>query len=318
MHVLTPRLVIHEMLARSVPAATRVNRRLLRRQVDRFLRNQWPEVRHIVQWIHSPVQRWVYGAYPGCGRVYLCYDEYTRSDDGTFHPRIWEAEQELLREADVTFVTAPSLYRLREGVARRIELMPNGIPEFFFDEPVERADPIDRIPSPRIGYVGNIRPLLDFGLLERLFARRPDWQMVFVGPIEKPGLVRRLQQLPNVHFLGPRPHEQLPAILRRLDVGLMPFVFNDFTHGLHPHKLFEYLSAGIPVVSSDLAGVRRFRSLIHLVPAETDAFEAAISESLAQDRPATAARLRAEARLHTWTNIFQKRVIPVLRELGHF
>lgn len=315
LRVVTPRLILHEIPAAKVPGATAINRILMRRQLRGAMSRWFPKAERVIQWIHHPVQHWIYRALPDAGKVYHCYDEYNCSPDGIFHERRWERERELIREADLTFVTSESLKHRREGVARRMGVIPNGIPDFFFAAQSPPPDPIDRIPRPRIGYLGNIFSLLDYPLLEKIFRRRPDWQLVFVGPIEAEAHVRSLRSLDNVHFMGTRPHESLPNLLPRLDVGLMPFLVNDFTRPLVPLKLFEYLAAGLPVVSTDLPNLQEFRSLIRLVPDEADTFERAIAETLRLDREQESAKLKMEARKHTWSQINREYVVPALCEV---
>jgi glycosyltransferase involved in cell wall biosynthesis len=192
------------------------------------------------------------------------------------------------------------------------------MPAFFLEDAPVTDDPIDLIPRPRIGYLGNVFSLLDFKMLESIFARRSEWQLLFVGPIQSEDLVRGLRTLPNVHFAGPRPHESLPGILARFDVGLIPIALNEFTRPLTPLKFFEYLGAGVPMVSTSFDELERFRDLVRLVPNEPEAFEAAIERTLAEDRTVLSKRLREEAEAHTWTVINREHVIPVLRECFDF
>lgn len=315
LYVVRPRLIMHEIPAARIPLMTAINRLLLRRQLQQVIHRYFTGVRHIIQWIHHPIQRWVYDVFPDAGRVYHCYDEYACSDDGQFHPERWAREKRVIQEADVTFVTSDKLKNRRDQIARRLPLIPNGIPEYFFECPPLTHDPIEQIPHPRVGYLGHVRPQLDFNLLQEICLHYPDWQMVFVGPIYNEDLIRDLRKLPNVHFLGPRPHRLLPAILQQFDVGLMPFLVNESTRGLLPLKLYEYLAAGVPVVSTNLPNLDSFRSIIRLVPNEAKAFEAAIVHELGQDRATTAARLREVARNFTWTRINREYVIPVLQDV---
>jgi len=305
--VITPRILLHEILARRVPGATAINRQWMASQLRRVIRRTFPNA-------HRMNQRWVFDAVPGCGRVYHAYDEYACTSDGEFHQERWDAEVAVLREADLVFATADAILRRRQPFARRIELLPNGMPAFFLEDAPVTGDPIDRIPHPRIGYLGNVFSLLDFKMLESIFARRTEWQLLFVGPVQSENLVRGLRALPNVHFVGPRPHESLPAILTRFDVGLIPITINEFTRPLTPLKFFEYLGAGVPMVSTSFDELERFRDLIQLVPNESEAFEAAIQQTLAEDRTALSRRLRKAAEARTWTVINRERVIPVLRE----
>ena len=56
----------------------------------------------------------------------------------------------------------------------------------------------------------------------------------------------------NVIFAGRRPYAAVPSILACLDVGLIPFRLGP--EGLHasPIKLYEYLAAGLPVISTPI------------------------------------------------------------------
>ena len=62
--------------------------------------------------------------------------------------------------------------------------------------------------------------------------------------------------LPNVHWLGERDYTTLPAYLRCFDAGLIPFRHVPLTHNANPIKLYEYLAAGVPVVSTALPSVQ--------------------------------------------------------------
>jgi glycosyltransferase involved in cell wall biosynthesis len=78
---------------------------------------------------------------------------------------------------------------------------------------------------------------------------------------------------PNLHFLGRRPYETLPAYCRHFDVGLIPFKVNELTRAVNPIKLREYLAAGLPVVSTPMPEVALYKHLIEIAdsPLEVEA-----------------------------------------------
>jgi glycosyltransferase involved in cell wall biosynthesis len=89
-----------------------------------------------------------------------------------------------------------------------------------------------------------------------------------------------------------------------MDVGLIPFKRNPVTHHADPIKAYEYLAAGLPVVSTDLPALRRLAHVVRLAestPAFLDALDAAVSEG----RDARQAERRAEAARHSWAARFQ-------------
>jgi len=312
--VLTPRLVLHEMLAKRVPGATRVNRRLMASQLRQALKSAYPNARRFIQWIHHPNQRWVFGALPNCGKVYHAYDEYTCKPNGEFNHDRWVAEQRVLRDADVTFVTSQSLMDRRSPIARRIHMLPNGVPDFFLSSSAVDSDPIDEIPAPRIFYVGSMYDFLDYTMLKSVFERHPDWQLIMIGRTRNLPGERALAALGNVNFIGVRQQEGLPGILNRFSVGLIPFRINQYSAPATPLKLFMYFAAGIPVVSTRLPNLKPWDSLINLVDDDVGAFENAIMRLLSADQSALRTRLRTEARNHTWSVINRKVVIPALSD----
>ncbi len=315
MVVVKPRLLIHEIPAAQLPLVTRTNRSWLRRQLQTVLQRRYPSLARILQWIHHPLQSWVYDLFPEAGKIYHCYDEYTCSPDGTVHPDRWEKEKGVLQRADLVFATSQSLLQRRKHLAKKSLLLPNGMPDFFFSAVEMGTDPIDHIPHPRIGYLGRMYQFLNYDLLYELCVRRPSWQLVLVGEVVDTSLVRKLKTLPNAHFMGPRPHERLPAVLPRFDVGLIPFIINEFTRQVRPLKLGEYLSAGIPVVSVDFPNLKPFKDAIRLVANDSAAFIGAIEYALTNDNPDHAARRKAFARQFTWRAINETRVVPALREV---
>lgn len=313
--VITPRLILHERLAARIPGFTAANRRCMASQLRSVIKDMFPCAQRVIQWIHHPCQHWVFGAWPGCGKVYHCYDEYACTADGVFHPDRWAKEEEVLREAGLTFVTSPTLLERRRPVARRSHLLPNGVPDFFLQPGSALSSPLDTIPPPRILYFGSMYTFLDYPMLETVFGRRPEWQLVMIGPKKNLPGIRSLEKLPNVHFRGYCPLTELHGIMDRFSVGLMPYIVNPYSLPLTPLKLFIYLAAGLPVVSTRLPDLEPYDSIIRLVDDEASAFEGAIDAALKEDRNLITPRLQAEARRHTWTAVNREMVVPVLSEV---
>lgn len=108
----------------------------------------------------------------------------------------------------------------------------------------------------RLGFYGVIDERLDLDLLAAVARLRPQWQWVILGPVVKidPG---SLPQLPNLHYLGGKTYDELPAYLAGWDVALMPFALNEATRFISPTKTPEYLAGGCPVVSTPITDVVR-------------------------------------------------------------
>jgi UDP-galactopyranose mutase len=109
--------------------------------------------------------------------------------------------------------------------------------------------------------------------------------VVVVGPVVKidpADLPRRA----NLHYLGGKTYDQLPAYLGGWDVALMPFAINESTRFISPTKTPEYLAGGRPVVSTPIVDVvRHYGDLEGVkIAATPDEFIAACDQALALSR----------------------------------
>lgn len=92
-------------------------------------------------------------------------------------------------------------------------------------------------------------------------AQLPQVRFLLVGAgVSKPAAEARARRegFANLEFRDPVPKEDLPGLLRACDVGLhavSPLAV--FDKGMSPNKLFDYMAAGLPVVSNAAAGLDR-------------------------------------------------------------
>jgi hypothetical protein len=83
---------------------------------------------------------------------------------------------------------------------------------------------------------------------------RPGWQFVLLGPVVKidPATLPRRS---NIHYLGMKPYQDLPAYFAGWDIGMLPFALNESTRYISPTKTPEYLAAGLRVISTAIRDV---------------------------------------------------------------
>ncbi len=206
--------------------------------------------------------------------------------------------EETLRNSDIVFTPSRVIYERHGGNDPRFYLVPHGVD--LPPGPVPAGPPpedISSIPSPIIGFVGTIGPAVDLALLDFLSERRKDWSFVLIGEVRKP--VGKLGNRPNVYLLGPRRREDLPRYLKTFDGGIIPYRIDPTTATVHPIKTYEYLAAGLPVVSTRLP---ELAGLGDLVRREDDpaGFLRALEEVLAADREEARQARRDFARGNSW------------------
>lgn len=169
----------------------------------------------------------------------------------------------------------------------RVFAFPSSIDAAHFNQARNvEAEPADQksIARPRFGYCGVIDERLDLTLLGETAKMRPDWQFVMIGPVVKIS-EEDLPRPANIHYLGGKDYQELPAYLSGWGVALMPFALNESTKYISPTKTPEYLAAGCPVVSTPIRDVVRpygELGLVHI--AETaEEFVAACEKALQEN-----------------------------------
>jgi teichuronic acid biosynthesis glycosyltransferase TuaH len=172
----------------------------------------------------------------------------------------------------------------------------------LFDPASSKVLPRDMagIPSPIIGYVGAINDLrLDPHLIRMLALGKPDRHIVLVGPEDQAFAQSDLHQLPNVHFLGRKAPETLPAYVAAFDVCINPQKVNPVTIGNYPLKIDEYLAMGKPVVATRTEALEPFEDYIYAA-GTASAYPALIERALEEDSVQRQHQRTAFARTHTW------------------
>jgi glycosyltransferase involved in cell wall biosynthesis len=105
--------------------------------------------------------------------------------------------------------------------------------------------------------------------------------MVLLGKVTTD--LSRLTALPNVHLLGRKPFETLPAYCKAFDVAMNPFPINEVTLNSNPLKVREYLAAGLPVVSTRIPEVEVVKQA--RIADSKEEFVKAIEEALQSPGP---------------------------------
>lgn len=212
------------------------------------------------------------------------------------------AEAALLRQADVVAANSAYLHDYARQYTPRSYDIGQGCVLTRYQAHVPYPCPADLAPvaGPRIGFTGYLTSLrLDVELLLTIARQRPHWHLVLVGPQDATFAASALHQLPNVHFLGNKSPDELPAYLHHFDVCINPQVVNDITVGNYPLKVDEYLAMGRPVVATRTRAMEMFAPHTYLGtgPAE---WLALLERALAEAGPSTTADRIAFAQSHTW------------------
>jgi glycosyltransferase involved in cell wall biosynthesis len=213
------------------------------------------------------------------------------------------AERALLEKVDAVFAINHALADAKRALNPETHVSPHGVDHALF---ARALDPATRVPAdvaalprPVIGFYGTIQDWVDLELIAELARRRPAWSFALLGQQLVDTSV--LAGLGNVHLLGRKAHEDLPAYCKGFDVGLIPYRLIERMAFVNPIKLREYLSAGLPVVSTPVPEVVRHAEWCE-IGASADDLELAIARVIAEDSPEDR-RARSEAMVNeTWAS----------------
>lgn len=234
--------------------------------------------------------------------LYDCMDDWSTFPGFDERPPFLALERRLVGTADVMVVSSRTIQE-RWCDARHDLVLARNASDFglFHDAlaaPAGGPELLEDVTGPVAGFFGAIVEWFDIAALATSARRRPDVTFVLIGNVARID-VGELEALPNVVLTGPRPYDELPGLLRRFDVALIPFVVGPATDGMDVVKLYEYLAQGVPVVSTPIREIVRYDGLVRLA-STPEAFADAVDEALAEDDPDLRARRIDLARRNTW------------------
>jgi glycosyltransferase involved in cell wall biosynthesis len=263
------------------PLSRRVSRPLVCRQIRRAAREAGLDRPVVVsaRWTAAAA-----GAVDQALRVHLVMDWQEAGAEllGRSREELQAETDAACRSADVICATSR---RIVEGLAERgheASLLRHGFPAELA-QAYERPAPQDyaTLGRPLMGYTGSIDGRLDFELIERLAAAYPEGSVVLVGPVS-PRLTAsdraRLSSRPNIHVLGPRAREELPAYVAHLDCALLPYRATEWLRYGSPVKMWEYFYAGPPIVGSGCLELKDYPPPLVRFAAGHEQFIAAVAE----------------------------------------
>lgn len=274
--------------------------------LERYLAAE--NVRDLVLWVYSPMPLPALRGLEPAAVVYDCMDELANFRGAP--PALRDRERELFGWADLVFTGGYSLWEAKRRQHDDVHSFPSSVdvPHFAsarsgLPEPADLAG----IPRPRVGFYGVVDERMDVELLGEVAQLRPDVQFVILGPVVKidPADLPRRE---NLHYLGPKCYQDLPAYLAHWDAAMLPFARNESTEFISPTKTPEYLAAGKPVVSTNIRDVVRpygDKDLV-LIARDAQEFAAAIDRALRENPAERRARADALVGLMSWDKTWRR------------
>ena len=238
---------------------------------------------------------------PLSGVVYDLTDDWSAAIDSPRTPRhrVRDEMEGLGRRADVVLACSSTLTGIASQWNDRTHHVPNAVEPP--GPPLPVPPELEQLPRPIYGYAGTLHESrLDIDLIVAAARAGPPATFAFLGPdLLSPSARRELFSPPNVRYLGVQPHSRVRAFLEGFDVCLIPHRVTEFTRSLDPLKLYEYLAAGRPIVSTPLPVAPELADFVTYARSP-DELVALASRDLAADGEARRLARRAAVCELTW------------------
>lgn len=277
-----------------------------------------------IVWVYH--QSWYHGLerIPRSKLVFDLVDDLAAygGDQSAHLEHIERTVEGLVRGSDLLVTTAKPLLETYGPLAHRAVQIANGFDgERFAPERIgEVPDDLRDLPRPLVGFVGTLFKFLDFDLLESVARLHPDKTLVLVGPVEEEvgDRVARLTALPNVAHLGARPQADIPRYVSGFDVCVNPFRASRVATAVNPLKVYEYLAAGRPVVSTPMRALEMEDAGRFVAFADgPEAFAEQLDRCLQPDVQRAADERRDAVAPYSWEALWNRLDAACEAALGH-
>lgn len=281
---------------------SRINNAIVRRAISSLIRDH-----HIKDFIYinsfNPFYFPNLDEFGPLCKIYHCVDNIAASKYYTAkHGR--SLEREMIRKYDLTLATSRRLSEYAGLHSKHVYYLPNAADFKLFQQArvatIGRPKEIEQVDRKIIGYIGHVDHRMDYDLLADIAKNYPEYVLLLVGPTGSNFERSRLEKLPNVIRTGSKLLTELPAYVRFMDCGIIPFLCNKLTESIYPLKLNEYLAAAKPVVTTNFSpDLNEFEDVIKIASTNME-FVASLSDELRTDSEEKQQSRLKKAAENTW------------------
>lgn len=200
----------------------------------------------------------------GWNTMYECRDdmeEFNRVGYSKWYST--SLERNMVLAADQVISVSTALDAKLASLAPRVKIhdvIPNAVNQHVIDNGayLRTTEALnERQFSNVVGYVGHLTDSwFDWSALEEVARQLPHLEFEIIGHGAPDNLV-----LPtNIKLLGPKSHEELPEIVARWKVALIPFKDMPLTRSVDPNKIYEYFAWGMRCVTAPMGMVEKYPS----------------------------------------------------------
>lgn len=185
--------------------------------------------------------------------IFDMMDDFPHFFKGMSAGSVRKIQTTILGKVKLCLFSSSNLYEQYSKFAFESKLLLNACEHSFYDkcQALPNEKPLNN--QKVFGYIGSIAEWFDWDKVIKLAVDNPKDKVVIVGP----NYSSRIPALPlNVQILPAIEHDNIPSLLSSFDYGLIPFKECELTKSVDPVKYYEYVAAGIKVISTEFGEMK--------------------------------------------------------------
>lgn len=211
--------------------------------------------------------------------IYYCYDGV---EAGFYGQRIFEIEKEFAMKVDGIITTSDYLNNEKIKLNKNCFVVKNGV-DFPHFSKFSKTDIYQR-ERKKVGFIGSLDPRFDINTVEYAIEKLTNYDFEFIGDMRNLIMKSRLSKYPNVRFFDPVQPNEVPELLAKYDVGIIPYIVNEVNKNIYPLKINEYLAVGVPVVITAFAYLPEFHGVVSVAHNQQDFVKLIVEESMSDNK----------------------------------
>lgn len=262
----------HVVNLRTIPApSTAIGRKMAKAMMLKQLLPilKMHNIERPILWSSLPTAADLCGHLNESAVIYYCGDDFS-SLAGVDHHVVTEHEEKMAKRANIILGASEKI--CAKFPRCKTMFLPHGVDIDLFSQPAPKAADFPNNGKPVAGFYGSLSSWLDYELINYVALNLPHWDFVFIGPNEMTHYP--LPKLDNIHYLGPKPHHQLPCYSQHWQASLLPFKSNEQIQACNPLKLREYLATGAPIIATPFPALDAYSKHINIVDTAHEMAEA--------------------------------------------
>ena len=249
-----------------------INSYFMNRSIQNWMKNTASNEVSFISFLPTPLVLNIFLKINSVYKIYYCADNMTRGETDSSKKLM---EKKFIQNVDSVFCTSHNLFKKCKLYNSETHLIPSGVNfEKFkkvFELNKDYDQPLKNYKTPIIGYIGAITDVFDQKLLIYLADQLPNFSFVIIGKVY--ANINKLKKYSNIHFIGHVNHDKIPFYLKSFNIAIIPYLKNEFTESVYSFKLNEYLSMGLPVVTTNLNEFKIFEKKYQNTVYVSDSFK---------------------------------------------